>query len=275
MTFETIKKLYINAALVSDITREDTHYYLFDGESYLEIPKEDLTQGEIALLDELFSSSENTSMWYQYLIKEIPIHNRSLISYKVIQFKTNVKKENQIMLMRTLSDFFETVEDAFFFDDSIGMIVVQDQEIDTLELDGFLTTMNDDFSSKSSLYIGEANMLGEQHILNVKEERELFKNSESTQLINTFQNTYLNTLLRPQLQNSHLASQILSRINTQQDPYPLIHSLWNNQANISKTAQDLFLHRNTLIYRMDKFNEEVGLSLRDLDDLLICYLLIR
>ena len=35
----------------------------------------------------------------------------------------------------------------------------------------------------------------------------------------------------------------------------LIESLWKNQGNASSTAKSLFMHRNTLLYKIDKFQK--------------------
>ncbi|MCR5546416.1 MAG: helix-turn-helix domain-containing protein [Lachnospiraceae bacterium] len=49
-----------------------------------------------------------------------------------------------------------------------------------------------------------------------------------------------------------------------------IKVLFNNQLNIAETAKELFIHRNTLIYRLDKFQKMTGLDLRNFDDAIIC-----
>ncbi|MCR4673765.1 MAG: helix-turn-helix domain-containing protein [Lachnospiraceae bacterium] len=49
-----------------------------------------------------------------------------------------------------------------------------------------------------------------------------------------------------------------------------IKVLFNNQLNIAETAKELFIHRNTLIYRLDKFQKMTGLDLRSFDDAIIC-----
>ena len=63
--------------------------------------------------------------------------------------------------------------------------------------------------------------------------------------------------------------------NKDTDIQPIISALWKNQGNISSTAKDLFMHRNTLHYRLEKFFEQTGLSLKKMDDLIFCYLLLR
>ena len=53
----------------------------------------------------------------------------------------------------------------------------------------------------------------------------------------------------------------------------VIHALWKNQANVSSTAKDLFMHRNTLLYKMEKFQQRFDLNLKELNDLLMVYLI--
>ena len=49
-----------------------------------------------------------------------------------------------------------------------------------------------------------------------------------------------------------------------------IKALFNNQLNLVETAKELYIHRNTLIYRIDKFQKITGLDLRNFDDAIIC-----
>ncbi|SCG94779.1 PucR family transcriptional regulator [Romboutsia sp. 1001713B170207_170306_H8] len=48
-----------------------------------------------------------------------------------------------------------------------------------------------------------------------------------------------------------------------------------NDLNISKTSSSLFLHRNTLIYRLDKIKELLDLDLKNFKDAMIFYLSIN
>lgn len=48
-----------------------------------------------------------------------------------------------------------------------------------------------------------------------------------------------------------------------------------NDLNISKTSSDLFLHRNTLIYRLEKIKETLSLDLRNFKDAFIFYIMIK
>ena len=47
----------------------------------------------------------------------------------------------------------------------------------------------------------------------------------------------------------------------------IVLSLWENSAVLTKTAQQLYLHRNSLQYKIDKWEELTGLQLKELTDL--------
>ncbi|SUN72173.1 helix-turn-helix domain-containing protein [Streptococcus massiliensis] len=48
--------------------------------------------------------------------------------------------------------------------------------------------------------------------------------------------------------------------------------LWDEGAVLTKVAQKLYIHRNTLQYRLEKFYEQTGLNLKNMDDLALCRL---
>ena len=47
-----------------------------------------------------------------------------------------------------------------------------------------------------------------------------------------------------------------------------VHKFFENNLNISETARQLFLHRNTLVYRLEKIQKKTGLVVRVFDDAL-------
>ncbi len=47
---------------------------------------------------------------------------------------------------------------------------------------------------------------------------------------------------------------------------PTIDKFFENSLNVSETSRQLFIHRNTLVYRLDKIQKTTGLDLRIFDD---------
>ena len=45
-----------------------------------------------------------------------------------------------------------------------------------------------------------------------------------------------------------------------------IEMFFKKDLNLSDTARQLYIHRNTLVYRLDKVQRQTGLDLRSFDD---------
>lgn len=48
----------------------------------------------------------------------------------------------------------------------------------------------------------------------------------------------------------------------------MIDTFFENNLNVSETSRELFLHRNTLVYRIEKLQKSIGLDIRTFDDAL-------
>lgn len=48
-----------------------------------------------------------------------------------------------------------------------------------------------------------------------------------------------------------------------------ISKFFENNLNISETARQLYVHRNTLVYRLERIEKAIGLDIRTFDDAMI------
>lgn len=51
-----------------------------------------------------------------------------------------------------------------------------------------------------------------------------------------------------------------------QEMLSTLATFFEKDLNLSDTARQLFIHRNTLVYRLDKIQKQTGLDLRRFDD---------
>lgn len=54
--------------------------------------------------------------------------------------------------------------------------------------------------------------------------------------------------------------------NIDEETQNTIHKFYENNLNISETARQLYLHRNTLVYRLERMEKMLGLDIRKFDD---------
>ena len=52
------------------------------------------------------------------------------------------------------------------------------------------------------------------------------------------------------------------------DRLTTVYTFFDNNLNISETARRLYVHRNTLVYRLEKIQKKTGLDVRVFDDAL-------
>ena len=56
--------------------------------------------------------------------------------------------------------------------------------------------------------------------------------------------------------------------NLDQETLTTINTFFDNNLNVSETSRQLFVHRNTLVYRIEKLQKSTGLDIRTFDDAL-------
>jgi sugar diacid utilization regulator len=69
----------------------------------------------------------------------------------------------------------------------------------------------------------------------------------------------------------HLIQVTLKEFTTKQDFLKTIHTFLTCNLNISETAKKLFMHRNSLQYRIDKFIEKTGIDIRQFHQAVTVY----
>ena len=54
-----------------------------------------------------------------------------------------------------------------------------------------------------------------------------------------------------------------------EDSLDTINKFFENNLNVSETSRKLYVHRNTLVYRLEKIKKITGLDLREFDDAIV------
>lgn len=68
---------------------------------------------------------------------------------------------------------------------------------------------------------------------------------------------------------------ILYKVNQDSQFEKLVNSLYDNNLNVSKTAKDIFMHRNTINNKLDMITKETGLNIQNFYDALAMYILLN
>ncbi|MGT2785889.1 helix-turn-helix domain-containing protein [Streptococcus merionis] len=278
-----LKKLFPSATL-SNLKTDNKGYVNIprtDG-TWLVIEEKDLTDREkllVECLDLLENQVEPDSPWYRFLVKNQgsapnPLKLIQFLHVKVIRHSEQNDLEAEWLdifsqLLPNLRSHIKLSQRDFLF--ILDQELHFDSEAILMEI---LAILEFDFGMKITALIGQiwplslVNSWAKAYQL----ENELFQHlleQPGFVGLNRFSLALLSTSLDI---TADLFQMLVALIAEHDEIEETIRTMWQEQAVITKTAQNLFIHRNTLQHRLDRFQEQTGLSLKRMDDLTICYL---
>ena len=275
--------IYENSILLSSQPdKPSEHFYYFYSEpehEWIGIPKTEVSEKELNLLKALYRIGEfNVSWattvekaWYDFLFLHAPApqtHSETFI--RLIQFHINGTEANQMEIESALKGFFTEDVTIIWESGNRGIVIEEKKQVSLLEeeLISMSETLESDFYVKISFFIGKMNLLSEQLRSKFLLEKEYFSfaiTNLGNPTIFTFERVfpaYLAHHLPEELK--HRGSQeILSVFHDDPEMFSTIKVFLENNLNASLTAKKLYIHRNTLQYRIDKFTEKTGIGLKD------------
>lgn len=253
---------------------------------WLQVEKQELTERERYLFSLSTDDEEAYAHhpWYRFLVKGAGAMPREFSPMQWIHVHHSLsaleeKEELQAWLevMRSLlpnrvADFQVTAHDTVFVLDQSTFIPIQEVLADTL------SAMEFDFGLKLTMLIGQmwSQVADEDWARLFQAEHQLFiawqERFQSSRVLSFGQ-----AFLWGQAQEFSLLPlrmQLAQMISQQDQLADSILALWEEAAVVTKAAQRLYVHRNTLQYRLEKWLDISGLQLRNLTDLAVCYQVI-
>lgn len=267
-------------------------FFIKEEEKYIGIPIDDLTITEIKLLKTLFpvfreNRSLNTSIhskkWYDYLFG----HDLDFPSidtkkeYRIIQFSVFQYNEafDTESWQEAIKALFPHDVIIVFSSEMEGMIIEEknDYFLSIQELQTFIQTLESDFYFKIHFYVGQYRALENDLKSLFQLEQTLFQFAHkemSKERIFSLSNVFpLYILKHPANEIRHtFFSTIFDVFKEDRELRRTIKLYIENHSNASLTAKQLYLHRNSLQYRIDKFVEKTGFDLKSFPNTVIVYL---
>lgn len=242
-----------------------------------------LSEREKQLVSLLTQQEQTISLnpWYSHLIEgkgQAPQTFKKIqLVYCHLSYFQQENLSSWLDMMRTLFPNYLTTIQVGAQD---YLFVLQQDKYNSVRsiLSDTLEAVEYDFGLRLSIMLGQVWSQNAQQSLSdlIKSERDLFKTwwRQGHQGVQIFSQLYLWSLGEKQVDLRIIKDYLRQLIQDQDQIQEIILSLWDNSAVLTKTAQQLYLHRNSLQYKIDKWAELTGLELKDLTDLTLCYQLI-
>lgn len=249
---------------------------------WLLLKEEELTEREKQLISWLGGEEEVApNHWYQYLIDgkgEAPqVIKKMQLVYCHLSHSTAEGMASWLEMMQTLLPNFRATLQLSGQD--YVLILDQDQSLPVADiLKDTVSAMEYDFNIRLSILVGQVWTESKDGKVApvIRAEQAVFQAwiREGHQGVYRFSQLYLWGIEQAGLDLTPIKESLHQLIESQDQLQDIIVALWENGAVVTKAAQQLYLHRNSLQYKIDKWEELTGLQLKNLTDLALCYHLV-
>lgn len=269
-----------------------TNYHWFqhleDNESWIGIPKADVSESQLELLKTLMNYSAleaNTQLagsaksWHQFLFENGPIPNSNHSFVRFIQFKVHSTEEiDRTEVTEALRGFLPD-HILIWQNEATGVLIEEGRSVSETreELESISSTFESDFFLKISFYLGKFQSISNQLPVFFEHERKVFlqANHVTTRFkVADFEKVFplLIAANLPANVSGILEAAVIGSFADDKESLLTVKVFLESGSNASLAAKRLYIHRNTLQYRLDKFMEKTGINLKDFDSAAMVYI---
>ncbi|PEY37176.1 Fis family transcriptional regulator [Bacillus cereus] len=269
------KDIKINEVVLS----EDYSWFLVEGNK-VGIRKSRLHQRERQLLSSIltpihtdtFYETEKEKSWHKalYQNKDIPI-----VSVRFLHFFTNQPIGEREEFQEALESMFSFTTTTIWETSQTGVLILE-ENISEYILQTALDTLETDFFISLSFFIGRHYTQTNEIARLYQWERKLF----------SFLSPYLSKKIihiehllpyqlmisLPKEEREKYTNQLLAHISNDKELIDSVKVFFQCNLNVSLAAKQLYLHRNTLQYRIDKFIEKTGINIKTFEGAVAVYM---
>ncbi|MEW9501685.1 helix-turn-helix domain-containing protein [Jeotgalibacillus marinus] len=247
-------------------------------------PTKDITTKELDLIDLILEPAIAPSVgkkaaWNHYLFgdsSECPLPDGTLLRIVLFSFASNQELVETDDPLR----FVFSNDSTIVYQDTLNGYVIDRQCENSLsieELSSAAQALETDVNIKVHFYVGSFHTIDHETKETLLQEISWYiecKNQIKRPTVVTAQEMLPIIALKhfSDVEKRSLFSTIFDTFKTDPDLANVIQTFVENLSNVSSTAKRLYLHRNSLQYRLDKFSDRTAIDLKSFHGSLIAYL---
>lgn len=287
---EKLKRIFpslIHYETIPNHINNDLKWFLMNNSEIISIHPEDLADKDLQLLNTFLQPYDNIypvlsyeeMEWHNWLegTAELPVNSKA---FRFVYFQITPHQITPKAFKEAINELFEMNTVVLWESENEGMIIepLTENLDESISYKDIIDVLMSDLYINIRFFVGpfRNNMVG----LN-----ELYKQVVSgAQIAFTYSDqnvvSYLEAVpyllldrTEPALKKE-LHQLILQDFRDDEEFIHMIEVLLESNLNISVAAKNLYMHRNSLQYRIDKFYEKTGIDVRDFRQALTVYLAI-
>ncbi|MDR2833568.1 MAG: helix-turn-helix domain-containing protein [Streptococcaceae bacterium] len=275
MNKEEFLKIYPQAKPVLTSKEQPDQLILRIEERLYVLNKNELTKNEIKLLTTLFKAKiYPKSPWLKFLETGTlpPLETK----FRLIQFTTTQEINEYIEVVQ---EMIPSVLSIIQLSDKQGLLI-EEYTKNTFSLQEYqeiFLALDADLLAETKAYVGNIYHTNEwkvEFFLNEQEKFMQFLHLNTGTRVQSLSGIFLTSEVSQIIDKNPSLLHLKGQLIKNHENIELIRALWKHQGSLTQTAKELYLHRNSLQYKLKKFEAEFAFSLKDMNDLLLCYVLV-
>lgn len=279
--------LVVNEASINNTKKSLYKWFKTPDFQVIGILKQDLSEKETDLLTTFLHpyqpnfpiQSANERKWSNLINHSINFELDEHNIYRFIYFTTPMKEMNPVEFKEAINQLFDQHISILWKSEYEGVIIEEQHEDDEKILyDQIIDILMSDLYININFLVGSFQYNLElapsyfEQIL--KGGEKVFLYSDKNVL------TYVEAIpfiMVDQLDSSfkkYLTESILNEFTGDKEFHHMIEVFLDSNLNVSVTAKKLYMHRNSLQYRLDRFKDRTGIDIRDFHQALTVYLAV-
>lgn len=254
-------------------------------ECWFKIHKKDVSKRDYNLLTALFTEIKPEAdmpsasrKWLAYLEHGGEPAVPAETEIRVIQLSFGEQTREQKEIQEASCAFFGTSV-QLVFSSSHEALLIERKTCTAHEPESFssyMSALESDFYIKARMYIGKFQRADSRFPAHFATEKEWFRKASangSAGRIYTMETLFPLHLTdqMPSHMKEVLVKEVLTPLGYDQEILQTVRAFFENGFNASVASKKLYIHRNTLQYRLNKFQEITGISLKDFNGALAAY----
>lgn len=217
---------------------------------------------------ELLNNPKSKQM-YQYIFANQPYPFKNEYFYFLV-----LNFDNDDNLIKILEFLEELLIEVVFLQYNNEILVFYFEEMD-VEIKDIIQSISDDFSTKLKVFGS-----GKVSATSADNFKTLYKYYQKFLLSKPYNYASVADLILEIIKNDIKALEnikpiVLNKVHDDSQMERLIWAMFENNLNVTKTATAVYMHRNTIINKLEYLKRETGLNLQNFMDAIGLYWLMR
>lgn len=283
---QALKRMYPSLCLLEEVHRDDRHKYdwfILDKQQVVGFQPNELREKEKALLEVFLTpyqqrfptKTTEEEQWEKVLKTKSPHMFEG--NYRFVFFSFDRQQLTPVQFKSAISAVFDKEIPVIWMNDESGVLIEHLYiHEEPMQYEEMIYILMNDLSAKLHIYVSQSfdQSADVERIYRMSHEVAVNILPDAKEYVLTY-TTVLPYLLKLGLVEVAIAFKEMIVGDCFDDPETLkfIKTFMNCDLNVTETAKQLHLHRNSLQYRLEKFEKQTQLNIRKFQHALTAYLL--